>query len=593
MKLNNIFPFGQSSQILVCETDGFSLRGAVLNRSGKQVKVLQTAQSQLSDMDEAVKEVINQLKMDGWNGNRVILLSPAVLSTLVELPVDPQKSRPISQMQELIRWEVEPLLMQHNTRWTVDYLLVGCGYMTVEQAQTVIDMQQGKPNPTGMLDLTDNISSRSFGDLAIELGYIRQSQLNACLARLEWLKINSELTDSDSIIDCGWTDQGEVADVPGMYSWLVSCLDQTLLERWIETFHNHGMKLQAVYPLTGSSSTLINNTTDANVIIESHKGMSFITQIKDEKVVFQHQYDNLEKSALDCCLESFHALNIKPSEAVFLASWHEDTQPLIDELQQTITNNISSLSSIYNMNDVSLGMIGTFHHALKLSNESLCVEVRVGGPLPPLWQRQSTRSMVLLLVLLSLIGTTELSFLIWKHHVVSEKTVLDEQWATIDDASKRIQSQITQVNKRKDLLAQQQQDQIRLQTLLDFYSNDIPERVDLVQGILGILQDVVTDEIVIESVDESGKRATFKAALKTLGRSDKRIEIENFNLEAWALSEASAQNFIQDLKQAITPWNLEIREPQVMARPGPLSLSGFTIAVRIVKLLPQSRATIQ
>ncbi len=115
MTLNNILSFGKKSDLLVCETDGFSLRAAVLKRNGQNVEVHQTAQSQLSDMAEAVKEVVSAIKADGWQGGKAILLSPAVLSTLVELPVDPKKPRSLQQMQELIRWEVEPLLMQHTT----------------------------------------------------------------------------------------------------------------------------------------------------------------------------------------------------------------------------------------------------------------------------------------------------------------------------------------------------------------------------------------------------------------------------------------------------------------------------------------------
>jgi hypothetical protein len=141
MSLRNILPFGKSSELLVCETDGFSLRAAVVKRNGIRVDVIHHVQSELSDMAEAIKDIVSQLESKGWKGKETILLSPAVLSTLVELPVDPKKPRPLAQMQELVRWEVEPLLMQHTTQWTVGHLLVGQGYMSADQAQTVMDMQ--------------------------------------------------------------------------------------------------------------------------------------------------------------------------------------------------------------------------------------------------------------------------------------------------------------------------------------------------------------------------------------------------------------------------------------------------------------------
>jgi hypothetical protein len=111
MNIKNLVPFSAPSELLVFETDGFSLRAAVIKNAGKSPQVVFTANSSFADMAEAVKEIAEQLKQNGFKGGKAILLSPAVLSTLVELPINPKKSRPIPQMQELIRWEVEPLLM--------------------------------------------------------------------------------------------------------------------------------------------------------------------------------------------------------------------------------------------------------------------------------------------------------------------------------------------------------------------------------------------------------------------------------------------------------------------------------------------------
>lgn len=586
MKLNNILNFAKKTDLLVCETNGYSFRAAVLNRNGDNIEVHQTAQSELSDMTEAIKEVVSSLKADGWQGGRAILLSPAVLSTLVELPVDPKKPRSISQMQELIRWEVEPLLMQSNARWSVDNILVGHGYMTSEQAQTVIDMQQGNRPLNGQIDFAENLSSKSFGELAIEMGFIRKSQLSAALARLEWLKTDDEIMDA-SDIDCGWSEQGEVSDVPGMFSWLVSCVNSDILNHWVNTFKEQGINLQSMYPLTGCSGSLV-NSTEASVIVESHKNMSFVTQMKEGKITFQHQYEDPNKTALDCSMESFHALSTKASETVFLASWQNDAQELVENLQQTLRNSVSLLSLSYDLSVVSLGMVGAFRHTEKPFNTPLCVDVHVGGPIPPLWQRPSTRAASLFTVLLVILLSSEMVLFAWKNQVLAQKAEVDAQWKVISDAKKRISSQISKIDERKGLLVAQQEDQHKMQSLLEFYSNDIPERVALVQSILSVLQKSVTDEVIINSIDELGKRASFKAVTPLLPQADKRIEVENFNLNAWAISEAAAQRFIQDIKQMLEHWDLEVRDPQVVSRNGPLNMSGFAVALRIVKLAPTS-----
>jgi len=583
MNIKNLVPFSAPSELLVFETDGFSLRAALIKNSGYKTSVVFTAGSPLADMAEAIKEIAEQLKQNGYKGGKAILLSPAVLSTLVELPINPKKSRPIPQMQELIRWEVEPLLMQHTTRWTVGHMLVGQGYMTAEQAQTVMDMQQGKANPTGDLQTTDKLSLRRFGELAEELGYIRRSQLNACLTGQEWLK------SEDEDIALGWSAQGEVEDVPGTFGWLVSCVSKELLDRWESAFKAHNIKLQAMYPLTGSSNTLHKTDSPSSVVIESHKGMAFVSKISKGFITNQQQYVNPQQTDVARCLESFHSINSTLNTVIGLANWQGDTLELVNELRSSLEREVSVLANEVDVTHVSPGMLGAATHVFKSGQTSLVAQVRVGGPLPPLVKRPETRAAMLVAGLLIVISVSEASLALFKYQALSNKEAIDTQWEIINSANKRISAQASEIEQRKEEINNQEKEQKRMQALIDFYGHDIPERVSLIQSLLGILQSTVTDEIVINSIDELGKRASFKQVIQTSISQDKRIEVENFNVDAWALSETAAQSFLQNLTQAIDPWGLEIRDPKVVSRQGPLNLPGFGLGFRIVKLaLPEN-----
>jgi hypothetical protein len=578
MNLKNLVPFSAQSELLVFETDGFSLRAALIKNAGYKTNVTYTAESPLADMAEAVKEIAGQLKQNGYKGGKAILLSPAVLSTLVELPIDPKKARPIPQMQELIRWEVEPLLMQHTTRWTVGHLLVGQGYMTAEQAQTVMDMQQGKANPTGELQTTDKLSLRRFGDLAEELGYIRRSQLNACLSGQEWLK------SEDEDIACGWAAQGEVEDVPGTFGWLVSCVSKSLLARWESTFKAHNIKLEAMYPLTGSSNTLSKMDGPSSVVIESHRGMAFISKIDKGFITQQQQYVNPQQTDVARCLESFHSISSASNTLIGLSSWQGETKTLTAELASSLERDVTALVDDEQGGKVSPGMLGAARHVFKTGNTSLVAEVRIGGPLPPTMQRPTTRAAMLVAGLLGLIVLSEVSLAVIKHQALANKQDIDQQWEIINTSNKRISTQASEIEKRKQEIEKQETEQKRMQALIEFYGHDIPERVSLVQSLLGILQSTVTDEVVINSIDELGKRASFRQVIQNSISQDTRIEVENFNVDAWALSETAAQSFLQNLTQAIQPWGLEIRDPKVVSRQGPLNLPGFGLGFRIVKL---------
>lgn len=572
------FNFGKAKSLLVCETDGFIMRGVVFIRTGKELLVLHKAQSQQANMADAVAELIKRLKEGGWDGNHAVLLSPTVLSTLVELPIHPKKPRPLAQMQELVKWEVEPLLMQHTTQWSVGHLLVGRGYMTEEQAEAVMDLQQAKPNPAGGLELSDKFALRRFGELAEELGYIRSSQLKACLAGQEWLK------SDDEEIECGWTAQGEVPDVPGTYNWLVSCTNKSLLQRWTKTFSTQGVTLQAMYPLAGCGAVLLDNNISPAVVVESHPDLSLVQHILDGNITNQHLYVNPAKEPLQLCLEGYHTLNPSASDPIYLADWQDNNQGFVDELNSTLDVTLNPLDQVPVGDGVSPGMVGAGIHALGIAKLKPSANVRLGGPLPALWQRVEVRAATMFLALFLIISGTELSLLIRDHQIQSHKTEVDAQWKLIDSAMKRIKGDIKQVEKRKAAIKAQEINHRRTEAKLKFFGEDIPNRVALVQAILGILQSTVNDEIIITNIDELGKRVSVMPPLPTV-RKDTRVEVENFNLAGWALSEAAAQSFIQQMKEAVAPWDLEIRDSKVFQRLGPMNIDGFAVSMRLVKLV--------
>jgi len=577
--LKSLFNLGKAKTLLVCETDGFLLRGAVLTLTANELSVLFYAESQQADMADAVADVIKSVKEEGWEGSEAVLLSPTVLSTLIELPVNPKKPRPLTQMQELIRWEAEPLLMQHTTQWSVGNLLVGRGYMTEEQAAAVMDMQQGQPNSANALALSDQFSLRRFGDLAEELGYIKRSQLNACLAGQEWLK-----SDGDAI-ECGWTPQAEVSDIPGTYGWLVTCVNRELLQRWMTVFNNNGVALQAMYPLAGSSAALLPDDTDTAVLLESHAGQAFAMQMRNNKVTAQHLYLSPARISIESCLESYHALNPSSPDPIYLASWHQETQTLSDELGRTLSTELTIFNHPEIGEHLSPGMLGAGTHAFSLSGSHRCASVRLGGPLPSKWQRVETRTIVLAaMIVISIIGA-EMSLMVRSKQIESHKADIDGQWRIIDKAIKRIKGDIKQVEDRKKLLKEQQVNHSHAEARLKFFGDQVPQRMALVQALLGVLQSTVDDDVIIHSIDEYGKRVGIMPPLPN-AIIDKRVEVENFNLHAWALTETAAQTFIQQMKDAVAPWDMEVRDSQVIGQIGPMNLDGFTITMRLVKLLP-------
>lgn len=576
--LKSLLKLGKYKSILVCETDGFLLRAAVFARAGNELAILQTAELQQADMADAVAEVIKKLKADGWEGGDAILLSPTVLSTMVELPVDPKKPRPLAQMNELIRWEAEPLLAQHTTQCSVGNLLIARGYMTKEQADAVMDLQQGRANSAGGLELIDKFSLRRFGDLAEELGYIKRSQLNACLAGQEWLKSN------DDVIECGWSPQGEVSDIPGTYYWQVSAVTKSLLQRWTTVFHMQGVTLKAMYPLAGSSASLLSDSVEEQVLIESHAGMSFSMRTEGNHIVEQHLYLDASKNPLDRCLEGFHTLHASNDAKVYLSNWAKNDHTTHNDLATALDREVIAIENNAITEKSSPGMMGACLHYLGMGKSDWVSHVRLGGPLPALLNRPIVRGGVLFGVIILLVLIAEATLLVRGSMVEFNKNEIDARWKIIDSAMRRINGDIKQVEQRKKELKEQKLDKKREQQRFTFFGEELPERASLVQAVLGILQASVNDDIIVNSIDEYGKRVPFMPSSASQ-KKDTRVEVENFNLKAWALSETAAQQFIQTLKKSAASWDLEIRDSNVIGRPGPLELQGFMVTLRIVKLV--------
>jgi hypothetical protein len=66
------------------------------------------------------------------------------------------------------------------------------------------------------------------------------------------------------------------------------------------------------------------------------------------------------------------------------------------------------------------------------------------------------------------------------------------------------------------------------------------------------------------------------------------IETDNFNIDAWALTESAAQEFVQNMKLAVATWDLEVRDIQVIEKTGPMNLAGYSVSFSLVRVMSKS-----
>lgn len=618
--VSRFLPFlGKPSSLLVCETDGFSLRGAVLARSGNDVTVLHSAQSRAPGMDEAVAELVERLRSSGWRGGKAVLLTPGVVPALLELPVDPKKPRPPEQMEDLVRWEIEPMLMQHTTLWSVGRILVGMGYLTEEQARAVIDMQQGRGKPGGAEADLEIYSFKRFGDLAIELGYVERKQLDECLVRQEWLKTEGEE------LACGWSAQSGPAheENPGSHRWLACAVSRTLMQRWVAVFSRHGVRLQGLYPLAGCAATLLGEGDTPRLVLESHAGVVTATSVDAGAVTaFNMQQEplwqlleshaglvtatNIHAGAitgfhmqqaslsgpLEACLEAYHALTPPEPETIWLAAVKEEAGDLPAQLEQMLGREVRALPGSTQpeaADQVTPGMLGAARHALRLPGLNRCCDVPVDGPRKPVWQRLEVRAVAASMLLLLCLGAAETALQVRMELAAAKKARVDKEAATLDAAVAGIKSEIDRVKKQQESLQAKRDELTRAEARVRFFGEELPERAAFVQSLLSALEQSVMEEVVVDLIEEIPVSRTARPGGAAAGTptvfpaTGNVAAADGFLLGAWALNETAAQQFVQAIKNAMQSWGMEVKEVSVIAQAGRLGLQGNAVRLRIVK----------
>jgi uncharacterized protein YukE len=562
----------KASSVMVCEWTGISMQAAVFNRTGKKLQVQGTANSDNFDPTVAFSQVLSSLKTQGWNGKNVIVLTPSVMSAMVELPVSPKKPKPLPQMHELVRWEVEPLLMQHQQQWTLGQLMESHGMLSASQVLEIHQTQKRYKQE----GIKSEHGAKRFGEVALELGYVTRDQAQSLFVVQDWLR------GEDDEIMCGWSAQGEVDDAPGVWNWLTTATYQSLLDKWQELCQDYNLTLAGLMPLTGNSVALIKQAEKHVVVLETTEFMTTSTHLRRQQITSVQHYANRSASMLDSCLEVFHAENAQHPGLVLAAP--PDNLPDLKRSLSSALANEPALVMFDQKEGVSPGLFAAGRLFFGLRGSRKISMVRPGGPLPAPMQRPEIQGSMLLAGLLFIIIITEVVMAVQYSAIKAEKKEIDERAEVLDQAVARIEKQRAEIEKRKAELEQQKENQRRMQARLEFFGNELPDRALLVQAMLGILQNNTTEQIIVNRIDEMGRRVGVQPPTNPLSKPGV-IETDNFNIDAWALTESAAQEFVQNMKLAVTAWDMEVRDIQVVEKTGPMNLAGYSVSLSLVRVI--------
>lgn len=560
------FPTLGRANLLVCETDGFMLHAAVVRRVGNDLAVLHTARAQEKDLVSTLARVVEILKHEGWTpGGKAVLLSPGVTPALLDFPANPGKPLSALQINALVGYELEPVLLEFTNLWSMGRMLVGSGAMTRAQAREIIDLQAGRNIKNASDREMEVYTFKRFGDMAMEAGYITRAQLDEALERQAWFKIEAD------DLACGWSRQGEADN--HRVNWLVAGTGRQAAKRWVDAFKAHGIKLDALYPMAGCAlAALPAQAQLPALVLEVRSGIIMGARVEDGHVAsFTLHKPEATASDLDLLLEVYHDLTPPDATSIWLAGGSPAVEQQASDLAAMIGREVE-LMPWPGGTEVGLtpGMAGVARHAMGMAGAHLVCEIPAEGPRIPIWQQPQFRLAAAGVMLVLLLGVAEAVLQTRQYLLQDEHKRVSAKMAEFDAAKARVQAEIDKVKAAKDKIKAVKDEMAQVDRRMGFYGGTLAERSVMVQLLLEELAATIPGDVVIDKIEETPR--------------------DGFRIYAWSVTERGATQFVQTFKETMAGWEVVVEDVSLTPQQGRYNLPGFAIKFEAVAA-PASPAT--
>lgn len=217
---------------LLLTWDVAGMEAVVWQDGPDQAKVLARARSSEGRFPAALAEIMQALAGRGFTRlRRVGLAARHLLPAVVDLPVAPDKPRRPEQMRELIQADLEPVLAEFGSVWSMGALMQARGYLSAADRER-IGMEESVRRQSRHNQLR-------YGEIAIDLGLLSREELDECLDQ------QAALQNLDAAFMAGW--RGRIEDKQPL--WLACGVGNGAYREWKESLAGHGLRLAATLPL--------------------------------------------------------------------------------------------------------------------------------------------------------------------------------------------------------------------------------------------------------------------------------------------------------------------------------------------------------
>lgn len=546
---------GQSKgRLLVLESRGFGIKAYLLERQGETVDLTAFVQNKIIPIAQSLTDIVSQLKAQKHSvPKQCILVSGACTSALLSLPIDGDNSLPDEQMQELVRWELEPLFNEHIAHWTIGGLLIARGYLTEPQRKELL--QQLGEQKERLAGRGGRAPAR-FGELAVRAEFITLEQLEECLS------IHEEIQLIDPALDCSWS-QAAVNSKKQDGLWLCSAMSRPIREQWLNACEQSKLTLKGIYSQHHSAVVQLPETSKSQIIVVINVSLVTVMVVNDAQVTLCKQH-RCSDYALTCedVLSLVEPVLSEQHETIYYSGHHPNITQFIEALHAQTARQCDSLDGVW---DISVDEVDSLsgdaaimgaarHFFLRKSNQLLsCI---AGTPPPPPWYQQPVLQGAAVVSLL-LSGAAANEGFHYYHLHQSDLEIVENEVAI-----EKIDSVNSKLSKEDAKYGQLMKDKEALELKLEVLAarsaglnQVLLSRQEFVKSLLPLLASSVNDLMIIDNVTEQSWY--------------------QFKISGWAAEQLAVDNFYQALTTELEHWQMEVTENESAEGPSEQGYPGY------------------
>ena len=548
-------------EFVAVETDGFSVLSTVMRMEAGNAKALAFVETREKEFSNALSSGVQQLRATlSKLPRKALLVAPDLFPAIIELPVDPAQPRRHAEMQEIVRWEIEPYFSQVVAGYPIGTILVGNGLMKAEQVSEVLaNMATRKDSWSATKN--QPAGSRSFGEIAVELGFVDRAQVK------EALDLQARMRAPGEDYACGWTSVSSEQSA-GQWRWLACAIDAKRREGYRRAFDSAGLELQRIYPLFGTSASSMNGKSVQQAsILDIHRGALGHVELSPDATIESLSVHYHTQPTLDAnkCIE---LARLEDKEQVWLSGRSRSIKELADELSSQLSGKVECVRQRFEHNGAAKfvpgflgGVAGAVADAVGATSggRSVCVEMRDPGP--PLAKRPRLWWAAVIGVLLLAVGTLESRFYFQRETKGRDLLNLQAGLRLSEDNIRAIEEHNAAIEALRKKLDTAQNEHLKAGREKASLETAINAREGFPLAVLNALANSVNDAVHVERAAE---------------HPDGTLEID-----AWSLTEEALQRFAHSVLGELRDWQLVEKKSSVIPQVGRFELPGFALELEL------------